>query len=323
MSTFVELNARSAFSFLEGGSLPEELVSTAADFGMSALGLIDRDGVYGAPRFHLAAKKAGIRAHIGAEVTCTDGHRYPLLAENRRGYQNLCRLITRMKLRAKKGEGAATQEEIAEFAGGLVCLASRPDARIVDLFGAKNVYVELQRHLNQAEEARNQALMDFARRHQLPLLATNGVNHAYPQAREALDVLTCVRNKVKIHEAGRLLCMNSERHLKSAREIERLFADLPEAISNTVELSSRLQFTLADLGYEFPKYPTPGGETMNSFLRKRTDEGARERYRPYHERARRQIERELAMIEKLELAGYFLIVWDIVQFCRKQGILVQ
>src|SRR6266581_1323807 len=116
MDGYVELNARSAFSFLEGASLPEELVATAADFGMSALGLIDRDGVYGAPRFHMAAKKVGIRAHIGAEVTCTDGRRYPLLAESRTGYQNLCRLITRMKLRAtKKGEGAATPEELAEL----------------------------------------------------------------------------------------------------------------------------------------------------------------------------------------------------------------
>src|SRR5689334_16964004 len=123
MSTFVELHARSAFSFLEGASLPEELVSIAADFGMSALGLIDRDGVYGAPRFHMAAQKAGIRAHIGAEVTCIDGNRYPLLAESRAGYRNLCRLITRMKLRAKKGEGAATLEEIGEYAEGLVCLA--------------------------------------------------------------------------------------------------------------------------------------------------------------------------------------------------------
>src|ERR1700730_13505395 len=120
---YIELNARSAFSFLEGASLPEELVSTAADFGMPALALIDRDGVYGAPRFHMATKKAGIRAHIGAEITCTDGHRYPLLAESRVGYRNLCRLITRMKLRAKKGEGAATLEEFAEFAEGLVCLA--------------------------------------------------------------------------------------------------------------------------------------------------------------------------------------------------------
>src|SRR5256885_4061743 len=121
--TYIELNARSAFSFLEGASLPEELVSTCADFGMPAMALIDRDGVYGSPRFHMAAQKAGIRAHIGAEVTCTDGNRYPLLVESRTGYQNLCRLITRMKLRAKKGEGAAAPEEFAEFAEGLVCLA--------------------------------------------------------------------------------------------------------------------------------------------------------------------------------------------------------
>src|SRR5436190_12007680 len=119
---YIEFNARSAFSFLEGASLPEELISTAADFGQSAMALIDRDGVYGAPRFHMAAKKAGIRAHIGAEITCTDSNRYPLLAESRTGYQNLCRLITRMKLRAKKGEGAASPEEFAEYAQGVVCL---------------------------------------------------------------------------------------------------------------------------------------------------------------------------------------------------------
>src|SRR5579859_1954674 len=150
MSCFVELNARSAFSFLEGGSLPEELVSTAADFGMSALGLIDRDGVYGAPRFHMAAKKAGIRAHIGAEVTCTDGRRYPLLAESRTGYRNLCRLITRMKLRAKKGEGAATLEEFAEYAEGLVCLS--PADALVEIFGPRNVYAQVQRHFDREQE---------------------------------------------------------------------------------------------------------------------------------------------------------------------------
>src|SRR5579871_768169 len=166
---------------------------------MRAMAGRDRDCVSGAPRFHLAAKKLAIHAHIGAEVTCTDGRRYPLLAENRKGYQNLCRLITRMKLRAKKGEGAAEPEEFAEFSEGLVCLLSEPDASVIGRFGAKNVYVELQRHLNRAEEARNQALVEFARQHGLPLLATNGVNHAYPQAREALDVLTCVRHKVKIN----------------------------------------------------------------------------------------------------------------------------
>jgi error-prone DNA polymerase len=119
------------------------------------------------------------------------------------------------------------------------------------------------------------------------------------------------------------LARNSERHLKHAREMARLFADLPEAIANTRELSERLGFTLADLGYEFPRYPVPDGETMNSFLRKRADEGARNRFRPYHERARNQIAKELALIEKLDLAGYFLIVWDIVEYCRHNDILVQ
>jgi error-prone DNA polymerase len=207
---YVELHARSAFSFLEGSSVPEELVARATELNQPALAILDRDNFSGAARFHMAAKKAGIRAHIGAEITCTDGFRYPLLAENRTGYQNLCRLITRMKMRAKKGEGAATPEEFAELASGLVCLASRPDARILDLFGAKNVFVELQRHYNRDQEARNQALMAFARKNQLPLVATNGASHATPQSREALDVLTCVRHKVKIHEAGRLLSINSE-----------------------------------------------------------------------------------------------------------------
>ncbi|MGB6942697.1 MAG: error-prone DNA polymerase [Bryobacteraceae bacterium] len=326
-SEYVELHCRSAFSFLEGSSVPEELVTRAAALDFPALAILDRDNISGAARFHMSAKKAGIRAHIGAEITCTDGHRYPLLAENRTGYQNLCRLITRMKMRAKKGEGAAAPEEFAEFASGVACLASRPDPRFLDLFGAKNVFVELQRHYNRSEEALNQALMDFARHHCLPLIATNGVSHATPDSREALDVLTCVRHKTTIHEAGRLLSINSERHLKSAREMSRLFSDLPEAIANTRVLSDRLQFTLADLGYQFPRYPTPPGETMDSFLRKRVEEGAMNRYHhksiDLRRRARRQIDRELALIEKLALPGYFLIVWDIVDFCRRQNILVQ
>src|SRR5205085_3444234 len=145
----------------------------------------------------------------------------------------------------------------AEFSQGLICLVSQaamlPAAR--EIYGHRNLYLELQRHYTRAEEARNQELVQLARSHNLPLLATNGVSHATPHSREALDVLTCVRHKVKIHEAGRLLCQNSERHLKSAQEMERLFADIPEAIANTRELSQRLQFTLADLGYEFPQYP--------------------------------------------------------------------
>src|SRR5499427_4004963 len=111
---FIELHARSAFSFLEGASLPEEMAAGCAEYGMPAMAIMDRNGVYGAPRFHLAAKKAGVTAHIGSEITCTNGLSYPLLVETREGYRNLCRLVTRMKMRAKKGEGAAALDEIAE-----------------------------------------------------------------------------------------------------------------------------------------------------------------------------------------------------------------
>jgi error-prone DNA polymerase len=320
---YVELHARSAFSFLQGASVPEDLVCACADLGIPAMALLDRDGVYGAPRFHMAAKKTGMRAHIGSEITCTNGRRYPLLCENREGYRNLCRLVTRMKLRAKKGEGAATLEEIAEFAKGLICITPEIDETLAGIFGKRNLYAELQRHMDRHEEARNQAIVEKARRLGIPLVATNGVCYASPRQREVLDVLTCVREKTTLKTAGRLLTPNAERYVKSGAEMTRLFGDLPEAIAHTAEISTRLQFTLADLGYEFPRYPVPEGETMASFLRKRADEGARRRYRPYHDKARQQIERELALIEKLELAGYFLIVWDIVNFCRDHGILVQ
>ena len=199
---------------------------------------------------------------------------------------------------------------------------------LVNVFGKGNVYAELQRHFNREEEARNQGVIAVARRLNLPLLATNGVCHASPTQREVTDVFTCIRNHVRLETAGRLLAINSETHLKSAGTMNQLFSDLPESIHNTVELSSRLEFTLEDLGYEFPKYPVPSGETMTSFLRKRTEEGARLRYTgsngaPKYEQARPQLERELALIEKLKLEGYFLIVWDVVEFCRQQGILIQ
>ncbi|HKG97931.1 MAG TPA: error-prone DNA polymerase, partial [Pyrinomonadaceae bacterium] len=200
--------------------------------------------------------------------------------------------------------------------------------RLIEIFGRANVYAELQRHFNRAEEARNHAVIEIARKLKLPLLATNGICYATRAQRQVADVFTCIRNHVRLETAGRLLAQNSERYLKSGAMMQKLFADLPEAIANTSELSSRLKFTLEELGYEFPKYPAPPGETMASLLRKLTEEGARRRYTgvkdaPTYEKARPQLERELKLIEKLKLEGYFLIVWDIVQFCRSEGILVQ
>jgi error-prone DNA polymerase len=359
---YFELHARSAFSFLEGASVPEELIAACVALEMPAMALLDRNGLYGAARFHLAAKKNDIKAHIGAELSlridfdqiASPVITLPVLVRNRNGYQNLCRLITLMKLRvpkhAKPGECAVTPAELAEHASGLICLTGAHDGPLIpaiqtksednrdralriadwliDVFGKGNVYAELQRHFNREEEKRNQAIVELARQRRLPLLATNGVCHASRAQREVADVFTCIKNHVKLENAGRLLSQNSEKYLKPAKTMAHIFADLPEAISNTSELSARLKFTLEDLGYEFPRYPVPEGETMASFLRKRTDEGARVRYSgrngsPSYECARQQIERELALIEKLKLEGYFLIVWDIIQFCRRKGILVQ
>ncbi len=321
---YAELHARSAFSFLEGASLPETLVARAAELGVGAVALLDRDTLAGAVRFHQAAKKAGLQAIIGAEVTAAGGgFRYPLIAETRTGYQNLCRLLSAMHLGRQPG---VTLEELAPYAAGLICLAPRngpPLPELAAIFGRNNVYAEIQRHFHRDQEARNQAIAEEARRHRIPLVAAQGVDHATPEDRPLLDALTCVRHKTTIDRAGRLLARNAERHWKPEAEMRRLFADHPRALPEAAALAGRVEFTLADLGYQFPRYPVPEGETMMSFLRKRTDEGARRRYRPFHEKAQRQITRELNLIEKLNLAGYFLIVWDIVEFCRRAGILVQ
>ncbi|HWZ82008.1 MAG TPA: error-prone DNA polymerase [Terriglobales bacterium] len=344
---YIDLHSRSAFSFLEGSSNPEALVEACARFGMPAMALLDRDGVYGSPRFHIAAKKAKIKAHIGAEVTCHGEFRLPLLVSSRAGYQNLCRLITQMKLRVGRKEGAfAEQQDLAEYAEGLVCLTGGDEGplaaalkkggpqaalqnvqQMTQIFGRQNVYVELQRHFHRDEEHRNRVAVEIARTLNLPLLATNGVNYAIPRDRELADAFTALHHHRTLATAGCLLARNSERYLKSSAEMQALFADLPEAITNTRELSARLEFTLNNLGYEFPCYPVPDGETMMSFLRERAREGFQTRYGRANSdikvRARRQIERELALMEHLHLEGYFLIVWDLVRFCRKENILVQ
>ena len=344
---YIELHAASAFSFLDGASTPEALVDRAAALDYPALALLDRDGVYGAPRFHQAATAAGIRPIIGSELTITvvredvDGPgairpwRLPVLVESKEGYRNLCRLVTRMKLRAPKGRGALTLEEFDGATRGLVALAGRPllDSqqygvggmldRLIGLFGSGNVYVEVQRHLLRDEEADTQALVALASAYHVPLLATNGVRFAASADRPLYDILTCIRHRTTVDQAGRRLARNAEHYLKPSSDMVRLFHDFPEAVRASEVLADRLQYTLADLDYRFPEYPVPPGETMASFLRKITLVGAHERYRPYNERARRQIARELDLIEKLKLAGYFLIVWDIVNFCRQQGILAQ
>ena len=365
-SGYVELHSASAFSFLQGASQPEKLVERAVEIGMPAVALLDHNGVYGAARFHTAAKRNNIRAHIGAEIGVpslgtrltppiwlphqhiAEPARLPLLCESQGGYRNLCQLITRFKLRERtKGNGSAKLEEIQDYSRGLVCLTGGDEGplagalarggeeagrdlveRLVRVFGPQNVYVELQRHHEREEEWRNQAAIRIASSLKLPLLATNGVRYAHSYDREILDLFTSIRNHTQLDKAGRLLSENSQRHLRSASEMAKLFSDVPYALSSTIELSDRLQFQLGDLGYEFPRYPVPDGETMDSFLKKRVEEGVAKRYGSKSnasllERAKKQVEHELALIAKLGFAGYFLIVWDIVCFCKRNNILIQ
>ncbi|HEX8251777.1 MAG TPA: error-prone DNA polymerase, partial [Thermoanaerobaculia bacterium] len=218
---------------------------------------------------------------------------------------------------------------------GLRCLTGGEEGPLGDIADAESAlhkisgifkgrtHVELQRHHHRDEEHRNYALIDLARRMRLPLVATNGVRYARPEDKQLQDILTCIREGRNVDNAGRLLGINAERHIKSAEEMSALFADLPIAIDGAWELANTLDFTLADLGYQFPDYPLPPGETNDSFLRKITWNAATARFRPLHGKAQAQIEKELNMIEKLQLAGYFLIVWDIVQFCQREKILVQ
>jgi error-prone DNA polymerase len=363
---YIELHASSAFSFLEAASSPENLAKRAFELEMPAMALLDRNGLYGAPRFHIQAKENGIRAHIGAEIAVADlgprqtppvwlphqhlpePARLPLLCASQTGYANLCQLITRFKMREKgKAEGMATAEDLAEFAPGLICLtggdegplaaalerggepAARAELeRLVRLFGPQNVYVELQRHGERHEEFRNQVAVNLAESFKLPLLATNGVRYATQYEREVLDIFTAIKHGTDIERAGRLLACNSQRYLRKPQMMHRLFADLPEAVDNTLLLSQRLEFELDKLGYEFPRYDTPTGEPATVFLRKRVAEGIRKRYgakkdAKLYENAQKQAEHELKLIEKLGFEGYFLIVWDIVRYCKQNDILIQ
>jgi error-prone DNA polymerase len=363
---YVELHGRSAFSFLEGASMPEAMAQQAANLNIPALGILDRDGLYGAPRLYMSAKKLGLRSHIGAEISVAElgsqvlpelwqPHTIPerpvrlsLLCESQTGYRNLSQLITGYKLQQKtKGEGIASLQSVRERADGLVCLTGGDEGPLaaafarggmdegrrlvqclVQIFGRGNVYVELQRHRIREQEARNQAAIALAHELQLPLLATNGANMATSLEREVLDVLTSIRHRTTLDQAGLLLQQNANRHMLGAAEMRNLFRDVPAAVAETVELSSRLQFVMKDMGYQFPLYPIPEGETMDTFLHKRTMEGVANRYgckasAKLRRKADKQVEKELALIAKLGLAGYFLIVWDIVEFCRKNGILVQ
>ncbi len=375
--TYVELHARSAFSFLRGASLPEDYVKGAVENAqLPAVALLDRDGVYGAPRFYGSAQenKFAVRPRVGAEITMEDGTVVPLLVANRTGYQNLCQLITEAKMTERSAAPAAsrpsevcrpavgaapsdrkrpcfaTWEELARFSEGLIAFTGDEEGpvrtawrtlgtaaagaaleKLTTIFGRETdpararLFIELQRHQIRGEDREVAFLRDLAAAHRLPLLATGGVNYAVPEHHIVADVFTCLRHHTTLDAAGRLLEINSRRGLKSAREMQALFRDLPEAVANAVRLEQRLEFTLQNLGYQFPAYSTPDGEDMDAYLRRITFEAARRKVKPHEWSAKwdAQLNRELELIARLKFSGYFLIVWDICQWARQQSILVQ
>ena len=328
---YVELRSRSAFSFLDGASNPEDLIERAAELGHGRLGIGDRDGLYGVPRFHAAARNAGLQEIVGAELSDVEGAPLLLLAESPQGYANLSRLLTVAQGNAPKGEARVAWSDVEDHAADLVALVHGQASltagtldRVRSIFRGRT-WLDVARHKDRGLEAGTRFAVAMAESLGVPIVATGDVRAARPEGRKLLDAFACLRHHTTLDQAGRLLLPNGERTLRSPAEMAERFRDRPEWVRATREISERCAFTLGDLGYRFPTYPVPaGGGTEADWLRKLTYEGARHRYGArLSERVKRQLEHELAVITRLDLAGYFLIVWDIARFARQEKILCQ
>ncbi len=343
-----EVHTVSAFSFLYGASQPEDLVHRAASLGYGAVALLDRDGLYGAPRFYLAARSAGVHpvvgASLGVHVSGVTG-RLGLYVETPEGYKNLSRLITLGKFGISKHDArnlgvTVALSDLAVYAAGLLVLFLSDEAPLKDIprgdspavawvravvgvFGRNRCYIEHGRHLLARERRTMVRLADLGRALGVPSVATNGVLYATPETAPIADVLTATRLRTTLDAAGQRLDANAERYIKSPEQLRRLFYDAPGDIAHARALAERCRFTLRDLGYRLPEFPLEPGETAIGRLRALVTARAPARFRPLDPRSRAQLHRELALIERLKLAGYFLIVWDIVRYCGEHGIMVQ
>jgi len=336
MPAYIPLWCKSTFSFLEGASHPDELVDEAHRLGLSALALTDRDGVYGIVRAHVKARDLGLQLIVGSQVSLEDGSVIVLLAQDRSGYTNLCRLITAGRLRSPKGECRVTWEEVCERSEALLALCGGDRSLLVgeadpgevagqlrDAFGDR-LYALLTRH-RRAEEIREETrLRERAGRYGLPLVAATEVLYHNPARRPLQDVLTAIRHGVPLSAAGRRLKPNAEHALRSPRAFAALFADEPAAVARTREVAERCTFSLAELRYRYPSERLPDGTTSSQWLRHLTLEGARRRYGTEVPReVLAQLDKELTLIDALDYPGYFLTMWELVEFCRERGILCQ
>jgi error-prone DNA polymerase len=341
---YAELHAWSNFTFLDGGSHPEEIVDRAAELGLAAVALTDRDGLYGMVRFAARAKERGIPGIVGSELTFEDGARILLLVENAAGYGNLCELISRAQLRGGKGDARLRLADLDGRCDGLIALSGGPEGRperalaaagperaagelrgLRAAFGDR-FYVELQHHLTTGDVSRNERLAALARELGIACVATNGVVYAVKDDARLSDILACVRHGTTIDRAHEthLLRPNAEYHLKPARAMRRLFSRYPDAIARSVEIAQRCTFRLERITGQFPLFAVEEGKTRQSYLRELVYRGAAERYgTPLASEVERQLEYELGMVARMDLAGYFLIVWDIVKKAGELGVLCQ
>jgi error-prone DNA polymerase len=336
MSEYVPLWCKSNFSFLEGASHPEELVETCASLGLEGLALTDRDGVYGVVEAHVKARELGIRLLLGAEITVDDGSTVVLIATDREGYANICRLITSGRRRSAKGESSVHWSEVCAHAAGVIALWGGDRSLLVspvdpvfvahDLGAAfgDRLYALVTRHRRAEESEQEARLRQRAKRYGIPLVAGTEVLYHKPARRDLQDILTCIRHGVTLSSAGRLTKPNAEHALKSPHTFAALFADDPAAVARTREIADRCDFSLATLHYRYPSEALPDGTTSSEWLRRLTFEGARERYGAEVPSAvAQQLDKELALIDELDYCGYFLTMWEIVRFCRGQDILCQ
>ncbi|MBI1238638.1 MAG: DNA polymerase III subunit alpha [Alphaproteobacteria bacterium] len=332
VTRFAELAAQTNFSFLRGASHGEEMVAAAKALGMTAIGIADRNTLAGVVRAHKAAKEEGLKLLVGARLVAQDGFEVIAYPKDRAAYGRLCRLLTRGNRRAPKGECHLAREEIFKEEG-LIVLVVPPSAltpafaealKEVARVSRSPVYLCASRPYGAQDRRRLVALADLAEGAGAPLVAVNDALYHAPERRVLADVLTCIREKCTIAEAGFRLAANAERHLKSPTEMARLFKGYEAALARTAMIADQIDFSLDELRYEYPEEVVAPGETPQQTLVRLTWEGARGRFPDgVPEKIRTTIAYELDLIEHLQYAPYFLTVYDLVRFARGRGILCQ
>ena len=329
---YAELHCKTNFSFLEGASHADELVEQAVASGYRALAVTDVNSLAGVVRAHLAAKETELHLVIGAELRLVDASRLVLWAPDRAAYGRLARLITLGRRQAPKGECHLRFQDLAAHSEGLLAgvlsegddLPTRNDLHgYRELFGDR-CYLLAELHRGPDDRQKLEQLMQSARQVRLPLVAAGDV-HYHAAARQPLhDVLTAIRHGVTVTAARPDLFANSQRHLRSLEEISALFADAPEALQRTREVVERCRFSLEELRYEYPEELAPDGMSTSDFLADLAWRGAQRRYpRGIPAKVERLLKHELQLIRELRYEAYFLTVWDLVKFARRQGILCQ